>query len=93
MEIIRTYAPGTPERENLKKAAQIFTIITGKPHKVEDIYFDFGQNWMWSTITTESNWGGVQILYPADYESIIYAPDGLALIDAVKAKCKKEKWI
>ena len=93
MEIIKVYGEGTPERDNLEKAAYLFTRYTGKPHKVEDVYFDLGQNWMWTTISREDDfWGGIQILYPADYEGIIYANTYDDLVAAVKAKCRKEGW-
>lgn len=93
MEIIKVYGDNTHERVNLEIASQLFTRFTGKPHKVEDVYFDFGQNWMWTTISREDDfWGGVQILYPADYEGIIHANTYDDLVTAVKAKCIKERW-
>lgn len=50
--LLKTYEYGTPEFERLSIAAQVLTAIS--PHKykyrVEDTYFDFGQDWMWTTI-------------------------------------------
>ena len=74
MEIIRTYEAGSKEYKRLERAASILTDLSpkGRSYHVEDTYFDFGQNWMWTTITYESGeWGSVQALNPRDFEKIL----------------------
>lgn len=58
----------------LKVACQIFEELTEDMcFKVEDIYFDMGQNWMWSTIVAYNDRDGssFQALNPRDWKEII----------------------
>ena len=61
--------------KNMVAVAKILTAVSinDYEYKVEDVYFDFGQNWMWTTITYDSKWGGVQILNPRQWEKIVMA--------------------
>ena len=51
----------------------------GYQYKVEDTYLDFGQNWKWTTICRDSDWGGVQVLSPREWKEIMDAVDLNAL--------------
>lgn len=86
MEIIRTYEKGSEEYGRLEKAAEILTIISPKRRRytVGDCYFDYGQNWMWTTILYEDDmWGTAQALNPRDYERILTSDNLLAALDEV----------
>lgn len=50
---------------------------------VEDVYLDFGQNWMWTTIC-RYGYKECQVLYPRDWENIMMAETAEELIDIVK---------
>lgn len=94
MEIIRKYAPGTEEYERLEKAAEILTLISPnrKRYYVGDTYFDFGQDWMWTTILREDkDWGDSQALTPRDYEKILTGNILTALNDIVTDKWWTDK--
>ena len=83
MEIIRTYAPDTDEYARLKTASVVLTAVSPKhiTYTVEDTYFDFGQDWMWTTIIDSRD---VQILSPRDWEEVVLATTADELLDAVK---------
>lgn len=85
MELIKVYGPSTKERERLEKAAEILTLVSPKRRKyfVGECYFDYGQNWMWTTILYNSNWGSVQALNPRDYEKILTSGNLLTALDEV----------
>lgn len=90
MEIIRTYEPDTDAYARLTTAARVLTAVSPKhiTYKVEDTYFDYGQNWMWTTIIAyDSNacFGSYQALCPRDYEDILTTDDLLATLSAVRA--------
>lgn len=38
---------------------------------VDDTYLDYGQNWMWTTILRDSNYGAVQVLSPRDWKVLM----------------------
>ena len=79
-DTIRIYPYGTPERERLQRLADLLTIasLKGFTYHVEDVYFDFGQAWQWSTITTQSPEGLTwQILNPAIHADIVQGMDTL----------------
>ncbi len=79
-EIIKTYLPGSEVYERLTKVANIMTAgsVKGRKYEVKDTYFDFGQNWKWTTICYEDDWCGVQVLSPKDLEDIIYSDNLIA---------------
>ena len=80
-----TIKKGTREYKNLVAVAGMLTALsaTGYEYRVEDVYFDFGQNWMWTTITRDSKWGGVQVLSPRDWNGVIFATSTAELAEAV----------
>ena len=79
-ETIRSYPPGTPERIALETLALVLSAISPNRTRylVEDVYFDFGQDWIWSTICAHKPSGeSWQILNPRDYAEIISGKDTL----------------
>ena len=87
---IKTFSPDSYEYSRLKLAAAMMTVKSpnGYVYRVENTYFDFGQDWMWTTICRDSEWGGVQALSPRQHEDIIQAENIEQAIDAVFA----DKW-
>ena len=85
MSCIKRYANDTPEYDKLRRAAHILTGLSpnGFGYSVGETYFDFGQNWRWTTILCDGgSFGGYQALSPAAQEEIIFSPDGAALVAA-----------
>lgn len=84
---IKVYPHDSNEFRALETVASELTkrSAAGFTYDVEDVYFDFGQDWMWTTIVvhTPSNesW---QILCPRDHERILYAQDLRPVIDDIK---------
>lgn len=71
---IRTYSNESPEFARLQRAADIMTARSPKGYHyyVSDTYFDFGQDWIWTTILCDGGmFGGYQALTPAEQERII----------------------
>lgn len=73
---ITTYSKGTEERNRLEKMASYLNEqlneLTGWTVKVKDTYFDYGQNWMWTTLivyegTPDESY---QMLYPVQMEKL-----------------------
>ena len=44
-----------------------------KKYFIEDTYLDYGQDWKWTTIIREGEWGGIQVLSPRDWKNIVNA--------------------
>lgn len=72
---IKQFAPDTPEYARLADAAQRMSSRSprGFHYVVGDCYFDFGQNWMWTTILCDNygTFGGFQALNPRQQEQIV----------------------
>ena len=85
---IKVFRPHTPEYNKLSRAAAILNAATeGRRYYVDDTYFDYGQDWKWTTILCErdgTKWGAYQALYPVDQERILNAENGADFIGAVK---------
>lgn len=74
VELIRVYAPNSDEMVKLKLACYELGRLSkhGTTYTVEDIYFDLGQNWMYSAIVANSRSGqSWQALCPRDYERVL----------------------
>lgn len=74
MNAIKIFEQGTTERNNLEKAAEMLTAQNEYERKyyVGETYFDFGQDWKWTTVMYESqDWGAIQALCPRDQELIV----------------------
>lgn len=66
----------TQERDRLERFATILTAtsVRGFRYEVRDIYFDAGQDWMWTTIVAYDGCRTVcQCLSPREWEEVIYA--------------------
>lgn len=78
--MIRTFKEGSYEYEQLRIAAEMMTEQSprGFRYYVADTYFDYGQDWMWTTILGISNSNLVttfQALNPRQQEEIILTND------------------
>ncbi len=77
---------GTREYTKLEAVAKMLEAVSEKNalYEVRDVYFDFGQNWMWTTISRiGGEWGDVQILSPRQWEMILLADNATQLAEAV----------
>jgi len=55
----------------------------GAKYRVEDVYLDYGQDWMWTTIVRHG-YKECQVLNPREWEDIVfYADDAHALATVV----------
>ena len=73
---ISKFGPGTDERKKLSVAAAVLTAKSpnGYRYYVGETYFDYGQDWMWTTVLCEGDhWGGYQALNPREQEEILLA--------------------
>ena len=64
---------GTKEYKNLVAVASLLNAISDNGYYVGETYFDYGQDWVWTTIMYHSKWGDVQALYPRQWEEILLA--------------------
>ena len=92
-ELIRIYTPDTDEYKRLATAATILSAVSPNRIKytVGETYFDYGQDWMWTTIIANdpsSTFGSYQALCPRDYENILLTDDMLTTLSAIRA----DKW-
>lgn len=76
--MITTLDKETDFYKNLKLAvAMLEYLIPGTEFDIDDCYFDYGANMMWTTIlrkTPESHWcDRVQYLCPRDQDKIMFA--------------------
>ena len=74
MSSIKVFPKCSREHANLRKASAILTALSEKD--IEETYFDYGQNWMWTTIIAHdprSSFGSYQALCPRDHEKIVFA--------------------
>lgn len=85
---IRKFEPNSAERMNLELAAAMLTDMSPNRYRyyVGETYFDFGQNWMWTTVLCNNGgaFGSYQALSPAEQERIIFG-DVDDIHEAVKA--------
>lgn len=71
---------GTQEYKNLEAVCAILNTLceTDTKYWVDVTYFDYGQNWKWTTILNSK---GVQILSPAEWEKILFADTAIRLAE------------
>lgn len=68
---ITTYHRTTEENRKLQFVASYIALQTGVQIEVENTYFDFGQDWAWTTlIAYRSATDHYQMLSPRDYDRI-----------------------
>lgn len=84
---ITTHKPNTEEHNKLEFVCDKLNILAtfnreNRFYTVTDVYFDFGQDWMWTTIVCDYTTvledgrkydGSYQILCPNDYSKILEA--------------------
>ena len=79
----RTLRVDEPEYKKLKAVAAALEMLSkhSAQYVVRDVYLDFGQNWMWTTICREG-YRECQILSPRDWRDVmvIETADDLALV-------------
>lgn len=73
---IKRFPKGSDEYKRLEAAAAMLNVKspTKSRYYVGETYFDFGQDWMWTTVLCDSNskWGGgYQALNPREQEEIL----------------------
>lgn len=93
MEIIRTYNPTEKAYKRLEKASVILTFAspTGTTYHVGETYFDFGQDWKWTTIIAESpKHGSYQALNPRRFEDILTTDN---LLDTLASMTHDKYWL
>ena len=83
---IKVYDEGSKEYELLEKAALILTFKSPKRYKyfVGETFFDYGQNWKWTTVLCYTGEHGVldtyQALNPREQEEICLSDGSLESI-------------
>lgn len=67
--MIKRFSSSSNEYKALEAVAAILnsTCTNGYTFIVDDVYFDLGQNWMWTTIVAEKNDDFYQVLCPRDH--------------------------
>lgn len=84
---IKEYPKNSPEYKRLETACALLNCYNKYTYTVENIYFDAGQDWMWSTIVCHTGSSGVlgswQVLSPKDHEKIVTAANPEQLGKAV----------
>ena len=91
MNTIKTYAPHSDEYKRLTTAATVLTAVSPKgiTYTVEDTYFDYGQDWSWTTLIAHRSDGEhYQALCPRDHEQILTTDDMLMTLSVIRS----DKW-
>ena len=85
MSNIRVFDPTESEYKKLQTAVAMLNTFSDKAvYRMGVIYFDFGQNWLWTTIIVDKGDGGYQI-YPSQQKAIVEAETMDELAEACKA--------
>ena len=92
----RTFNIDTLEYKNLKRAADIMTTMSdgsSVEYVVQDCYFDFDQDWMWTTIIKINHkekgiLRSCQAITPRDWKLIIAAESKKDLLEIMKSIIK-----
>ena len=85
----RVITRGTKEYKNLNAVAKMLEALSPNDveYEVEEVYFDLGQNWIWTTIIAydfkQSFGGSYQAINPRQWGSILTAESERDLMDAV----------
>ena len=91
--MIKVYKHTDPEYKRLAKVAEILTIgsPTGTVFTVAETYFDFGQDWKWTTILADSpKHGSYQALSPRTHEEILTTDN---LFDTIASMTHDKYWL
>lgn len=76
---------GEVERKRLEAAASLLQAYSknGFIYHVENVYLDFGQDWMWTTIVCYGNDSSWQVLSPREWTEITSAATMEQLVSEV----------
>ena len=85
----RTLANHEPEYKKLKAVAALLEMMSehNATYIIKDVYLDFGQNWMWTTICRRG-WRDCQVLSPTEWKAIMRADTAqkiAAVVDMIRA--------
>lgn len=95
MSCIRVFEKDSPEYKNLEKlGAKLHEMSAhGTEYKVENVYFDLGQDWVWTTLvaykpytnqrTGKLEYSSWQALYPRGHEECVLFGDDDEVIEKV----------
>lgn len=80
----------SPEYRNLEKVAGVLNAISIDPsvnfYRVENVFFDAGKGWMWTTVIRYGGeYGGVQVLTPREWAFAIMAETQTDILNLVKS--------
>ena len=85
------------ELNMLQAAASMFAAFSPNNYiyKVRGTYFDYGQDWMWTTIICEdpSRDASWQVLSPRQWENILTAQNEAELVDVVREIKSDTYWL
>ena len=78
--------------KNMEAVAKMLEAFSanGAEYRVEDVYLDYGQDWMWTTICRRG-YNECQVLNPKEWEQIVLAGTATELAQAVEA-IRTGKW-
>lgn len=88
----KTISYGTKEYKNLEAVAKILEALSPNRarYEVENVYFDIGQDWMWTTIV-RYEYRECQILTPREWAEILMATTPKDFADVVE-DIRNGKW-
>ena len=92
--MIAVYKPETFEYKRLEEAAATLTAASpnGTIYTVEETYFDYGQNWKWTTIIARKPNGSTwQALCPRDHALILNGDIEQAVQNTVNSKFNPDR--
>ena len=79
--------------KNMQAVAGVLTINSPKGYyyRVKNVYLDFGQDWMWTTICREGE-HACQILSPRQWKMIVEADDPMSRLNCVVDLIHGDYW-
>lgn len=98
MNHIKVFDKGSAEYVLLEKLALILTFKSPLRYKyrVGETYFDYGQNWVWTTVLCDMGGHGVtgsyQALCPREQEEILLSDGSLESVSAIADEVLSDKY-
>lgn len=88
----RTLERNEQAYKNMTAVAKMLEAMSksGSVYRVEDVYLDYGQNWVWTTICRRG-YSECQVLSPRDWKNIVLANSVKDLADVVE-KIRNDKY-
>lgn len=91
-DVITIYNKESKEYKRLEAAGKLIEAETGCSVVVKNTYFDYEQDWKWTTLIAEPvDRMTYQILCPRDYKKIV-AGDMDEFVEAVKTVIREGRW-